>query len=341
MARRVGARSIVGIGVGGALDTAKAIAKLHFTSDKCKGFLKSPGSVMMGEGSHSGPKVPSGDSLPLVLVPSSAGAGPCANERCLIWHPEDEVLVPMAEARGPRNSSSIALVDAELCEHISKEQTVAMAVTAVSACLDAIVASELDMASSLPDGKAQLLRELGTLGVSEVGSGLPLVLEGKDMQARELLTSASLRAGQLCHITPAPATQILVRAAGSLLCRHDYTSVCAAVFPHVVQDMVEQANSFSGSADVSEAYSRALSGAANALLGGNDLDGSALVAWLESLQKQKLLPHASLSDLDSMVTPEEVSTNVEMLLAIEDDSDAADRLFSGSGVRAVAERAIG
>lgn len=85
----------------------------------------------------------------------------------------------------------------------------------------------------------------------------------------------------------------------------------------------------------------ALSGAANALLGGNDLDGSALVAWLESLQKQKLLPHASLSDLDSMVTPEEVSTNVEMLLAIEDDSDAADRLFSGSGVRAVAERAIG
>lgn len=52
------------------------------------------------------------------------------------------------------------------------------------------------------------------------------------------------------------AWQILVRAAGSLLCRHDYTSVCAAVFPHVVQDMVEQANSFSGSADVSEAYSR-------------------------------------------------------------------------------------
>lgn len=31
MARRVGAMSIVGIGVGGALDTAKAIAKLHFT----------------------------------------------------------------------------------------------------------------------------------------------------------------------------------------------------------------------------------------------------------------------------------------------------------------------
>lgn len=52
------------------------------------------------------------------------------------------------------------------------------------------------------------------------------------------------------------ALQILARAAGSLLCRHDYPSVCAAVFPHVVRDMVEQADSFSGSAEVSEAYSR-------------------------------------------------------------------------------------
>lgn len=92
-----------------------------------------------------------------------------------------------------------------------------MAVTAVSACIDAIVASELDMASSLPDGKAQLLGELGTLGVGEVGSGLPLVLEGKDIRARELLTSASLRAGQLCHITPAPATQVRSTSAGHLV----------------------------------------------------------------------------------------------------------------------------
>lgn len=85
------------------------------TSDKCKGFLKSPGSVMMGEGSHSGPMVPPGDSLPLVLVPSSAGAGPCANERCLIWHPEDEVLVPMAEVRGQRDSPSV--MDTNVRQH--------------------------------------------------------------------------------------------------------------------------------------------------------------------------------------------------------------------------------
>lgn len=84
----------------------------------------------------------------------------------------------------------------------------------------------------------------------------------------------------------------------------------------------------------------ALSRAASALLGNNH-DGPALVSWLESLQQEKLLRHACLSNLDSMVTAEEVASNVEMLLAIEEDTDAADRLFSGSGVRTVAELAIG
>lgn len=340
MARRVGAMSILGFGVGGAVDTAKATAKLHFTSDKCKDFLKSPGTVMMGEGTHSKPKVPTGDALPLIMVPSSAGAGPWANERCLVWHPEDEVLVPMTAAPGQRKSSSVALVDAELCQHLSTEQTVAMALTALSVCVDAIIASELDFTSSLPGERSKLLRELGTRGIGEVGVGLPRILEnGKDMEAREMLASASLYAGQLCDITPAPATQVLTRAAGSLLCRHDYSSVCAAVFPHVVRDMVEQAESFSGDAEVSEAINRALSRAASALL-GTDRDAVALVSWLESLQRQKLMRHCSLSDLDSIVTAEEVATNVEMLLAIENDTDAADCVFSWSSALSVAKRAI-
>lgn len=86
-----------------------------------------------------------------------------------------------------------------------------MALTALSACIDAIIASELDIArSSLPDGRSKLLLELGTRGIGQVGMGLPRVLEqGKDMEAREMLTAASLYAGQLCDITPAPATQVL------------------------------------------------------------------------------------------------------------------------------------
>ncbi len=48
----------------------------------------------------------------------------------------------------------------------------------------------------------------------------------------------------------------MARAAGSLLGRHSYSSVCAMVFPHVVTDMLNQANSFTGDAQVSEAIER-------------------------------------------------------------------------------------
>lgn len=51
----------------------------------------------MGEGGNSKPRTPAGNALPLVAIPTSAGAGAAANGRCLVWHPDDEVLVPLAE----------------------------------------------------------------------------------------------------------------------------------------------------------------------------------------------------------------------------------------------------
>lgn len=87
-------------------------------SGPCKVFLESPGSVLLSEGSYSGPRAPEGDQLPLVMVPSSAGAGTCANDRCLVWHPEDEVLVPMAEQKGgERRSTAVSM-----CDHIREER---------------------------------------------------------------------------------------------------------------------------------------------------------------------------------------------------------------------------
>lgn len=62
---------------------------------------------MMGEGSTSEPRNPVGGALPLVMVPTSAGAGAgaAANDRCLVWHPEDEVLVPMSASSGGGSAS--------------------------------------------------------------------------------------------------------------------------------------------------------------------------------------------------------------------------------------------
>ncbi len=84
---------------------------LFLPSGGSKHFLTSPGGLLMGEGSsngNSGPRTPAGDALPLVSVPTSAGSGAAANARCLVWHPDDEVLVPLAESPGTGGSASVS-----------------------------------------------------------------------------------------------------------------------------------------------------------------------------------------------------------------------------------------
>lgn len=83
----------------------------------------------------------------------------------------------------------------------------------------------------------------------------------------------------------------------------------------------------------------ALSLSASLLLGDGN-DGQALMSWLET-QERDWLNFGSLSSVDSTITAKDVATNTEMLLAIEEDSDAADRLWSGSGVQDVAELVVG
>lgn len=76
------------------------------------------------------------------------------------------------------------------------------------------------------------------------------------------------------------------------------------------------------------------------LLLGDGSDGEALMAWLET-QQRDCLDFDSLSSVDSTITAKDVATNIEMLLAIEEDSDAADRIWGGGGVVDVAELVVG
>lgn len=62
----------------------------------------------MNEGRQSDPRVSIGEQIPLVMVPTSAGAGASANGQCLVWHPDDEVLVPMAATPGERESRCVS-----------------------------------------------------------------------------------------------------------------------------------------------------------------------------------------------------------------------------------------
>lgn len=98
--------------------------------------------------------------------------------------------------RIPRLHWQVALVDPSLCTSLSSEQTVTMAMTALSACVDTLLASELGNPSPSKVAAREHLRDLGMKGIGAVREGLPRVLESNDAKARELLTVASLCAGQ-------------------------------------------------------------------------------------------------------------------------------------------------
>lgn len=83
----------------------------------------------------------------------------------------------------------------------------------------------------------------------------------------------------------------------------------------------------------------ALSRSASALL-GDGKEAQALLAWLD-IQERDWLDSSSLSALDPTITAKDVVGNVEMLLALEEDTAAADRIWSGNGVLDVAELAVG
>lgn len=64
------------------------------------------------------------------------------------------------------------------------------------------------------------------------------------------------------------------------------------------------------------------------------------MSWLEG-QEREWLDFGSLSSVNSTITAKDVATNIDMLLAIEEDTDAADRVWSAGGTADVAELIVG
>lgn len=110
---------------------------------------------------------------------------------------------------GVASGAQVALVDPKLCTSLSQAQTTAMALTALSACVDALLARELALGAGTPPPNGDVLLKLGSRGIGAVAEGLPVALaDGSNILARELLTMGSVCAGQLSAITPAPPTQV-------------------------------------------------------------------------------------------------------------------------------------
>ncbi|CAM9466601.1 unnamed protein product [Discosporangium mesarthrocarpum] len=339
MARRVGASVIAGVGSGGVIDLAKATALLHGSSGSCKNFLMSPSAQLMAGGGHTTRKGPEEGSLPFVAVPTSVGAGASTSERCLIWHPDDELLVPMAAAGEKALATpSAVLVDPELGMTLNVVERVAMGMTALLICMDALLAwSMAGVRGTEIGGEDHQLFSMGVKGITAIGKGISATLaDHTDKSALENLAMASLCAGRLSSITPSPASQLIAQAAGSLLGRHCYPEVCAVVIPHVVQALLLKISSGDAEQEELDAIAQALGTAASTLLGNPLAEGEDLLSWLD--EHRQHLRTKALSALDPDLTAKEVANNADLLLTLEDPRMAS--VWGTGEVEILAERAI-
>eukprot|EP00611_Tribonema_gayanum_P020049 TRINITY_DN3591_c0_g2_i2.p1 TRINITY_DN3591_c0_g2~~TRINITY_DN3591_c0_g2_i2.p1 ORF type:complete len:444 (-),score=88.00 TRINITY_DN3591_c0_g2_i2:184-1515(-) len=307
MAKRIGAMSVVGLGRGGVVDTAKAIAALVGTKGKCQHFLESPSDGVLGSSGTSQSKAAySAAAIPCVAVPSGIGVSAATSPSVHVLHPEDGLLVPMKRHHSllPR----VALVDPLLTATLRETTALSMAVAALAACVDALL-----VAARAADQDAELSRRqaLALEGIRAIARGLPAAAAAatalSDSAQRLALVRASIAAGAAVGATAAPPMQTIAMAAGSLLPLTPYSELVASLFPHFLSELTEAED---------EAADTVLKQVA-AVLGSETVAG-----WVRERtgQFQPLL----LGDMDATLPVAETAGGAELLFDhLQGDGDEA------------------
>lgn len=173
LARAQGCDVVVGLGGGGALDTAKAVAALATNTEDVFTYLEVVGA---GQPLTERP-------LPLVAVPTTAGTGAEATANAVLTVPGERVKVSL---RSAMMLPDVALVDPLLSATMPPAVTAATGLDALTQLLEAFVSNK---ANPMTDA---LCRE-GLQRAS--GSLLAAYTDGKNLDAREDMALASLLGG--------------------------------------------------------------------------------------------------------------------------------------------------
>lgn len=164
---------VVAVGGGSVIDAAKAIAAVAANGGQPLDYLE-----VVGAG-----KPLLQDSLPLIAVPTTAGAGSEGTRNAVLKVQDKAVKVSM---RGEQLRPRIALIDAELATTVSPEVTAATGLD----CLTQLV-------ESYTSKNAQPLSDAWALdGIGRVVRALPLAYaDGQNLAAREDMQIAALLGG--------------------------------------------------------------------------------------------------------------------------------------------------
>jgi choline dehydrogenase len=187
-----GCDSVVAIGGGSAIDTAKGARLVAGQGERYLRFAR-------GEVAYTEPKIP------LICIPTTAGTGSEVSGGAVIT---DEATHTKAGIASPLLRAQHALVDPVLTHGLPSKLT---AYTGIDALAQAIAAMVVKVRTPIGDGIALESIRLG-------GEALPrVVADGSDSDARSAMACSSLLAGLTMNISDCGAEHSLGQALGGAL----------------------------------------------------------------------------------------------------------------------------
>jgi len=266
LARERGCDVVVGLGGGGALDTAKAAAALATNGEDIFSYLEVVGA---GQPLTERP-------LPVLAVPTTAGTGAEATANAVLTVPEKRVKVSL---RSPLMLPEVALVDPLLTASMPPAVTAATGLDALTQLLEAFVSNK---ANPMTDA---LCRE----GLGRAARSLCAAFEnGADLDAREDMALASLFGGMALANAKLGAVHGFAAPLGGLF-QAPHGQICASLLPFATAANIRALRSRAPDSLALAAYAAAaaiVTGAADA----SPEDGA---AWLTAACRQLAAPTLS------------------------------------------------
>lgn len=169
IAREANVDSVIGIGGGSSLDTAKAVNVL----------LGNPGDIQR----YLGPGTPHKPSRPLFLIPTTAGTGSEVTYVSVVTDTQNRAKSGVA---GPATIATVAIIDPELTLALPPAITAATGMDAFAHAAEAYTSKANNLMSDLLAEKA----------IQLIAGSLPeAVNNGKNLDARTHMSFASMLAG--------------------------------------------------------------------------------------------------------------------------------------------------
>ncbi|MYL83525.1 iron-containing alcohol dehydrogenase [Desulfovibrio aerotolerans] len=263
LARENGCDIVIGLGGGGALDAAKAVAALATNTEDIFTYLEVVGA---GRPLTERP-------LPVLAVPTTAGTGAEATANAVLTVPGERVKVSL---RSPLMLPAVALIDPLLTVSMPPAVTAATGLDALTQLLEAFVSNK---ANPMTDA---LCRE----GLTRAARSLAAAYaDGSNCDAREDMALASLLGGMALANAKLGAVHGFAAPLGGLF-NAPHGQICASLLPVVTAANIRALRSRAPASPALAAYATAaaiVTGTPNA----TPEDG---VVWLAALCRQLAAP---------------------------------------------------